>query len=260
MGVGEREHGEAHREVERADPEEAEALADADAAPGIGPVEPRPHRAESGGEADEPGDDDEETGAPQGEVGHREVGAQAPGDEEAEPQPRGDSQADDPCGEAGGTGDIVELQIAPVTEKFRPAFAPLDTSYNGGPDDAFVSEVTSDMTQLVYSGYLGSPGDDFANAIAVDGSGNAFVTGGTTSPQFPHVGAPGLTFNGGLDGFVAGLGTAGTISFSGFLGGGFDDFGRGIRVAPNGNLVVTGGAGSPDFPVSIEGKRRADAK
>src|SRR5207237_8326058 len=62
MGVGEREHGEAHREVERADPEEAEALADADAAPGIGPVEPRPHRAESGGEADEPGDDDEETG------------------------------------------------------------------------------------------------------------------------------------------------------------------------------------------------------
>ncbi|MDP9343927.1 MAG: SBBP repeat-containing protein [Actinomycetota bacterium] len=150
-----------------------------------------------------------------------------------------------------------QLYITGVTSSADfPAFAPMDATYNGGPDDAFVSKISADEVSLVYSGYLGSPGDDFANAITVDGAGDAFVTGATTSPEFPHVGAPTLTFNGGLDGFVAGLSTSGTTSFSGFLGGGFNDFGRGIRVAPSGNLVVTGGASSPDFPVSIEGKLR----
>ncbi len=131
-----------------------------------------------------------------------------------------------------------------------PVFAPLDVSYNGGPEDGFVSEVSADLTGLVYSGYLGSPGDDYGAAVAVNGSGNAFVTGQTDSPLFPHVGAPELTFGGASDAFVTGLSSTGTTSFSGFLGGGFPDAGFGISMAPSGDLVVTGQADSPDFPRS----------
>ena len=48
-----------------------------------------------------------------------------------------------------------------------------------------MTELSADGNSRVYSTYLGGTGSAAANAIAVDGSGNAYVTGGTTSTNFP---------------------------------------------------------------------------
>ena len=61
-----------------------------------------------------------------------------------------------------------------------------DTSYNGGRD-AFVARVNPSGTALVYAGFLGGSGWDEGHGIAVDSSGNAYVTGETESSDFPAV-------------------------------------------------------------------------
>jgi len=96
-----------------------------------------------------------------------------------------------------------------------------DLTYNGSvtTTDAFVAKVNAAGTALVYAGYIGGAGDDYGSGIAVDGAGNAYVTGATYSDQatFPVTGGPDLTYNGGSDtgllrrdAFVAKVNAAGT--------------------------------------------------
>ena len=80
-----------------------------------------------------------------------------------------------------------------------------DSTYNSN-GDAFVAKVTSSGTALVYCGYIGGIEEDIGEGIAVDSSGNAYISGHTASPQtsFPVTGGPDLTWNGGTyDAFVA---------------------------------------------------------
>ena len=65
----------------------------------------------------------------------------------------------------------------------------LESTYKGS-EAAFVSKVNPSGSALVYSTYLGGSGTDQANAIAADSSGNTYITGSTTSTDFPTVGAP----------------------------------------------------------------------
>jgi hypothetical protein len=82
---------------------------------------------------------------------------------------------------------------------------------------------------LSYSTYLGGSGEDLGNGIAVDSSGNAYVTGRTTSTNFPTANAL-YAANGG-DAFVAKLNAAGSaLVYSTYLGGSGDDGGNGIAV------------------------------
>jgi len=62
---------------------------------------------------------------------------------------------------------------------------------------------------LLYSGFLGGSGNDYGRGIAVDASGNACVTGGTDSSDFPTVVGPDTSHNGGWDAFVARVGAGG---------------------------------------------------
>ena len=84
-----------------------------------------------------------------------------------------------------------------------------DLTYNGNTD-AFVAKVNSNGTALIYCGYIGGIGDDEGYGIAVDGSGNAYVTGITSSTEatFPVTVGPDVTFNGVYDAFVAKIGHA----------------------------------------------------
>ncbi len=87
-------------------------------------------------------------------------------------------------------------------------------TFNGGHDD-FVAKVTRSGAGLAYAGYIGGAGNDGGSvatdsgpAIAVDAAGNAYVGGGTDSTSgFPAVAGPDATENGGVDGFVAKIGT-----------------------------------------------------
>jgi hypothetical protein len=103
---------------------------------------------------------------------------------------------------------------------------------------------------LVYSTYLGSSGDNNGLGIAVDGSGNTYVTGSTLSSYFPTVNAKYPKLLGLGDAFVFKLSSDGqTVLYSTYLGGSSWEFGWGIAVDGSGNAYVTGSTGS-GFPTS----------
>ena len=103
-----------------------------------------------------------------------------------------------------------------------------------------------------YSSYLGGGGNDVASAVAVDSQGNAYVTGGTNSPNFPGTVQPNAFAGGGilgLDGFVTKMNADGTdLVYSVYFGGSLDDLGIGITVDDEGAAYVTGATRSADFP------------
>ncbi len=125
--------------------------------------------------------------------------------------------------------------------------------YGGGSDAVFVAKLNSSGTTFSYSTYLGGSVNDNAFGIAVDGSGNAYITG-STSGSFPTTGgAYQETFNTNAadNAFVAELNSAGTILvYSTYIGGSVDDYAQGIAVDSSGNAYVTGTTASTDFPIT----------
>src|SRR5262249_25143545 len=126
--------------------------------------------------------------------------------------------------------------------------------YNGGDMDGFVAELSADGSTLQYSTFLGGDRDDSARSIAVDAAGVAFVTGSTSSSNFPTTpGAFDTTFGGGpFDAFIAKLSADGSsLLYSTFLGGaGPADAGSGIVLDASGAALVTGETTSLDFPTT----------
>ncbi len=127
-----------------------------------------------------------------------------------------------------------------------------DISYNGGLRDVFVSKLNRDGSGLIYSTFLGGTDTDMARGIAVDTSGNAYVTGFTYSSNYPATsGAFDETHNGNTDGFVSVLNNNGSdLVYSTFLGGSENEYAWGIAVDTNGNAYVTGSTLSSTYPVT----------
>ncbi|HKY42980.1 MAG TPA: SBBP repeat-containing protein [Pyrinomonadaceae bacterium] len=108
---------------------------------------------------------------------------------------------------------------------------------------------------IVYSTFLGGGGSDQALDIAVDSEGNAYVTGGTNSLNFPIANAFQPVFGsgppGGGDAFVAKLDPTGSVlMYSTYLGGTDGDSAAGIAADTNGNAYITGETLSGNFPVA----------
>ena len=127
-------------------------------------------------------------------------------------------------------------------------------SYNNAGQEAFVAKLSSTGSGLVYSTYLGGAGGSMGqtgSGIAVDGSGNAYVTGTTSSANFPVVNALQPSFAGNeTDVFVTKVNPAGNgLVYSTFLGGNSVNYGNAIAVDSSGNAWVTGYTASTDFPV-----------
>jgi len=126
----------------------------------------------------------------------------------------------------------------------------MGTSYGGG-GDAFVAKFSADGNTLAWSTYLGGGDSDGGNGIAVDGNGNAYVTGGAWSSDFPIVNAKYPRNGGWDDAFVFKLSSNGqTVYYSTFLGGSGHDWGQGIAVGNNGDAYITGHTGSTNFPIT----------
>ncbi|MFN8424236.1 MAG: SBBP repeat-containing protein [Anaerolineae bacterium] len=105
-------------------------------------------------------------------------------------------------------------------------------AYGGGSADAFVAKLSPDGGDAVYAGYLGGAGTDFAEGIAVDAAGNAYLTGiaASTEATFPVKIGPDVTQNGRFDAFVTKLkaepfaaNVRDNVVWSGFIGGAGDD-------------------------------------
>jgi hypothetical protein len=132
-----------------------------------------------------------------------------------------------------------------------PTMNPLQAT-NGGSADAFVTELNPSGSAIVYSTYLGGSGYDSAMGIAVDSSGDAYVTGVTFSTNFPTMNPLQPAFGGGSrDAFVAQLNPSGSaLVYSTYLGGSSDDVGSGIAVDSSGDAYVAGNTASANFPIT----------
>jgi hypothetical protein len=119
----------------------------------------------------------------------------------------------------------------------------------GGLQDAFIVRLDASGS-LAYSTYLGGGGSDTATGIALDYAGNAYVSGYTTSVQFPTTpGAPQTSFHGGTDAFLAKYSAAGSLLYSTLLGGSGTDLARSVAVTPSGRPCIAGYTDSADLPV-----------
>ncbi len=123
---------------------------------------------------------------------------------------------------------------------------------NGGNYDVFVTKLNATGTALVYSTYIGGSSDDYGRGIAVDASGNAYVTGYTYSTDYDVTAGAFQTTNGGSsDVFVTKLNATGTaLVYSTYIGGSTEDRGYGIAVDASGNAYVTGWTNSTNYDVT----------
>ncbi|GAB4212930.1 MAG: hypothetical protein OHK0022_49390 [Roseiflexaceae bacterium] len=141
----------------------------------------------------------------------------------------------------------------PLAGTLRPAF--------GGVTDAFVLGLAPDGSTLQFSTYLGGSQPDSAAALAVDQAGNIYLTGQTTSDNFPTAKALQQSRAGpGSDAFVASLTANGTTwRFITYLGGGQgEDAGRDIALGANGEIVVAGATDASDFPQAASSLQRSN--
>lgn len=117
-----------------------------------------------------------------------------------------------------------------------------------GAGDGFVTQISPTGSALVYSTYLGGidgSGWGWCNGIAVDGAGNAYVTGSTTSTDFPTT--PGAFETTGIGGFVTKFTPSGSLAYSTYLQASYP---LGITVDSAGEAYLTGGAADTGFPTT----------
>ena len=145
------------------------------------------------------------------------------------------------------TGAVDVVGVTTSTSGLATA-GTADNVANGG-SDAFVASITLLGTKS-WATYLGGTLDDSGKGIAVDTAGNIYITGSTTSTDFPTQNPRSANNAGGSDVFISSLSNAGTLTFSTYLGGTLDDSGNGIAFASQGTILVTGTTQSSDFPTS----------
>ena len=142
-----------------------------------------------------------------------------------------------------------------ATNDFPTTTGAFQTSYKGssvpGPvSDTFVTKLNPAGAALVYSTYLGGNGADQAFGIAINAQGSAFVTGSTSSSDFPTASDAFKIYAGAIDAFVAQLDATGAaVPYASYLGGGGNDSGTGVALDSLSNIYVAGNTASPNFPV-----------
>lgn len=163
---------------------------------------------------------------------------------------------DEKCG-VFVTGDTLSVDYPTTIGSF-------DVSANGNVD-VFVTRLNSNLSELVYSTFVGGKGGDYGHGVAVPGysghspflhgAGVAHVSGGTLSTDFPvSPNAIDPTANGKSDAFMFGLSSDGSeLLYSTYVGGSGDDGaigGQSIALDPAGGIYITGYTGSADFPTT----------
>ena len=156
---------------------------------------------------------------------------------------RGSGVVIDPSGNAYVAG-FTGANDFPTDNAFQPGF--------GGSFDAFVARFDTNGSgagSLVFCSYLGGTGDDKAYGLAIDNTaGSLYLTGQTSSNNFPLLSPAQPVFGGSFDAFIAKVSTSGAKVFATYLGGTGDDRGTGIAVNAAGATYVTGFTSSTNFP------------
>ena len=156
-----------------------------------------------------------------------------------------------PLFQVDGVADVKRFYSALTGDQIAWPFA---TSMDDAPSAIRnPRSPTDNPADLLYATFLGGSSSDDGFGIVVDGSGHAYVTGDTSSSNFPAAGGPGYdtSHNGEDDAFVVKLDPTGTgLAYATFLGGSREDDGWDIAVDGSGNAYVTGRTNSSDFPAA----------
>ncbi len=118
---------------------------------------------------------------------------------------------------------------------------------------AFVARLSADGGSLRYGVLFGGEKDDVISAVTVDPSGNAYVTGSTSSDEyFPLRNAFDSDYNGGIDAFLLALNPAGdALLFASYLGGNGHDAGQDVSLSAEGSVILCGNTESENFPATV---------
>jgi FIMAH domain/Beta-propeller repeat len=143
------------------------------------------------------------------------------------------------------------MYVAGMTAAMNfPTTAPPVMSHGRENGDAFVVKLNAAGDQFLYATYIGGGGYEQPRGLAVDGAGNAYVTGQTDSWDFPTVNGIQSSRRGLSDAFVAKLDANGLVVYATYLGGNNQDGATGIAVDALGRVYVTGSTISGDFPTA----------
>lgn len=142
-----------------------------------------------------------------------------------------------------GTTTSPDIPIAGNGNMFTPR----------GGKDVFVAKLDAKIERLYFSSYLGGSGDDEAASLSIDSLGNIFVTGKTSSRDFPvTMGALFTASAGSTDVFIAKLDeNLQSLLASTYLGGASNDEAASVVTDTHGNVYVAGTTSSSDFPVTL---------
>ncbi len=160
---------------------------------------------------------------------------------------RADGIAIDDVGNAYVVG-----RVDSTSKDFPTTAGAFSRNYTGGDFDGVVFKLNAQGNGLVYSTFLGGSDNDSAEGVAVDSAGNAYVTGGTRSRDFPTTpGAYQSSPSGNTNAYLTKLNSTGSaLLYSTILGGSATDRGSGVAVDANGNAYVAGYTSSADFPTA----------
>lgn len=161
----------------------------------------------------------------------------------------------------GGSGDDYgagiavdaagEVHIAGYTASidFPVTAGAFQYNYGGGSYDGFLAKLNTAGSALIYATYLGGIGNDTAAGVALDPSGNIYVTGQTQSTNFPTLN-PVQVSGSESDAFVVKMNASGQVLYSTYLGGTGVNNGTAIAADAAGNAYVTGFTDAADFPIT----------
>jgi hypothetical protein len=157
----------------------------------------------------------------------------------------------DQAGNAYVTG-FTDSTNFPILNALYPTIAgSLDTNFLVYPSDAFITELNSNGTALVFSTYFGGTGPEVASSIALDSQANIYLTGYTYSSNFPTVNAAYTNLSGFNDVFVSRFGPGGSpLIYSTYIGGTNRDEAGGIVADDSQVAYITGYTSSSNFPVT----------
>lgn len=160
-----------------------------------------------------------------------------------------------------GAGNVYLTGATESTD--FPTVNPLQGTIRKGAGygDAFIAKLNADGSALIYSTFYGGSGAESGAGIAVDATGNAYVTGATFgSTDLPLEKPLQASYGGGNcsfdnkpipcpDAFVAKLNPTGSaLLYATYLGGNQFDFSTGIAVDPQGQITIAGATSSANFP------------
>ena len=140
-----------------------------------------------------------------------------------------------------------------------PTKNPFQAMYGGGFNDGFVTKVSPDGLSLVFSSYIGGPNYDIGTGIAVDPTGNAYVSVQTERSSLPtNSDAFQRTESStGYHPYVFKLSQAGSITWGTYVAGSGDEIGMfGITVDNSGHAFLAGATDSEDFPTTEQAFQR----